>query len=416
MKKVLMLIFTIFLLFSCWETTQKEDNKEEKIEIQKEESRKDDFIAEIKAIPLEKTTLDKAYSHLDFNECFSFEDEKEINSCIIKVVEKRISFWINDISYCDTVKELKYDLYYKDNFNRNLDLKETCYDSYYKIQATENLDLDFCSKIKDKVVQSECVNRNFEKIIEQSDNLEVCLPIEDISQKNNCLNRLASKLAIDGKDQKICNELLDNEAREYCYVEYIESIRDTNTDITICKKLNNEDFRNNCIMGVNINLSKESTDMKVCDNFADDNMKNNCIFEIALKNAENWIDKCNYLDKKDENLLEICESKLAIWKWIKFKNLSACDGYENIEKQICETEITNALNKKVWSDQYCDLYKDEELKKEECKRSFDMLQNHEKQVLIQEANKWKVFCDSLLFDKRGRKIDKKLCYELVWVK
>jgi len=107
--------------------------------------------------------------------------------------------------------------------------------------------------------------------------------------------------------------------------------------------------------------------IKSCNRFIDKIQKNSCKREVILRNAEEWIDKCDFAT--DDMLKNECTQKLKFIKWVKEKTLKYCgnDNWDTLSKNNCEQSIIKELNTKENTDKYCELYTESKLKVEQCK-------------------------------------------------
>jgi len=356
MKKILILILSLFIITSCWNNTQdinitnKAENKQlinnEKQDTAKimhnnwgEEEVSNEWITsnkildpildrinnwkidnefcdsiennknklrckvELKSREERKVifeTNEKAKNDLDIKVCNSLNDKEQKNNCILWVIDIKIQFWVKDKKTCDQILEW------------NKLLINRCLSSYYYTKAKEKQDIKLCVKISDQL------------------------------QKSSCLN-----------------DIFNNE-------------KENITDIKYCDIFWNDLNKNECLNKVNKNLTKNTMVIKSCDRFTFEMQRNSCKREVILRNAEAGIDKCNL--STDNILKNECTQKLNFTKWVKEKTLKYCwnDDLDNLNNSSCESNIIKELNKQEKTDKYCELYKESKLKVEQCKYELNL--------------------------------------------
>lgn len=283
-------------------------------------------------------TTEKAKNDLDIKVCNSLNNQDQKNNCISWVIETKIQFWVKDKRICDEIPE----------WNKQLELLiNRCLSNYYYSQAKEKQDIQLCDKIWDKLQKSSCLNEIFN------------------TEKENI------------------------------------------TDIKYCDIFWNDLNKNDCINKVNKNLTKNTMVIKSCDRFTENIQKNSCKREVIMRNAEVGIDKCNYAT--DNILKNECSQKLNFTKWVKEKTLKYCwdsSNWWNLEISTCKSNIINELNKTENTDKYCELYTESKLKVEQCKQDINNI------VSVEISPKQ--FCDNLMTNTDWSSVDKQKCYELVW--
>jgi len=179
---------------------------------------------------------------------------------------------------------------------------------------------------------------------------------------------LALKTANKKQDVKLCTKINDSFLKDNCTLDIFNKNYKKITDIKYCDIFTGELSKNDCTNKINENLTKNTMVVKSCTRFEDSIQNYQCKRDVILRNAEQWINKCNLA--KDDLLKNECLSKLNISLWVKEKTLKYCESNKKdvLSIDFCKQNIINELNKSEETNKYCELYTNSKLKVEQCKQ------------------------------------------------
>jgi len=361
MKKILILILSLFIITSCWNN----DNH-------KDISKQWDLQNEVINNKI-KETFNVSSKKSESKEVLKEQNTDSADNENIVPILDRINNWPIDKKFCSSLEDNK------NKFKCNLELKarekrKIAFETNEK--ARNDLDIKVCNSLIEDEQKNNCISW----VIETKINLEIkdksfCdeIPKWNIQLEqliNRCISKYYYTQAKEKQDIKICEKVTDQLQKWSCLNEIFNKDKENITDTKYCDIFTDNINKNNCIYQINKNLTKNTMVIKSCDRFIDNIQKNTCKREVILRNAEEWIDKCDFAT--DDMLKNECIQKLHFIKWVKEKTLKYCiiDNWDDLSKNSCEQSIIKELNMKEKTDKYCELFKDSKLNVEQCKYDF----------------------------------------------
>ena len=283
-------------------------------------------------------------------------------------------------------------------------------ENFFKLsqKALEDLNIKLCKAISDDNYKSNCINDIVNKKIDiWNIDLNFCNEISIDETKNRCLDVYYKKEALSSWDINMCSSISDSMQKNICQYDIYNKNKDNIDDVKYCDIFTDDIQKNSCITNVNKNLTNNTYVVKSCDRFSDPIQKQSCRRDVILKNAREWINKCNIAT--DIMLKDECIFEYNVAMGVKNKTKLYCDKIDvPMQKDRCIQLVVEKLNKNNSTNEYCSLYSTN-MKQETCKSTFNTASFNNIEITPKE------FCDNLMTNNDGSNVDIDLCYRLTWV-
>jgi len=330
-------------------------------------------------------------------------DTRELIDTTTDTIEKAID--INDANVkgnnldINNLTEAKNDIVNKSKEEKFFKLSQ---------KALEDLNVKLCRGIDDVDYKSSCINNVVNKKIDiWNIDLNFCNEISIDEIKNRCLDVYYKNKAISIWDINICSNISDSMQKNICQNDIYNKNKDNIDDVKYCDIFTDDIQKNSCITNVNKNLTKNTYVVKSCDRFSDQMQKQSCRRDVILKNAREWINKCNIAT--DIMLKDECIFEYNVAMGVKNKTKLYCDKIDDpMQKDRCIQLVVEKLNKNNSTNEYCSLY-DTKMKQETCKSTVNTTSFNNIEITPKE------FCDNLMTNNDGSNVDIDLCYRLTGV-
>ncbi len=217
MKKIIVLIMSVFILFSCSNEVKNIDvdsveintvdiiDAVDMVDVVDNDTSKTIIISEI------KNTLDKIDSETDISiDELSMISSMTTNLLSSYIEEKAINE--NDKTICDS-----------------LDNKYACIFRVVQEDAKNSEKVELCNVLEEESAVSNCKINTIEFLANKNKDANLCDKLVDDSEDkiiiNSCKNKIFMDIAIEFEDKKECNKISDENEKDIC-IEMIEMNND----------------------------------------------------------------------------------------------------------------------------------------------------------------------------------------------